>query len=102
MVTYEYQCKKCGEKVEHFFDMDERKKTVKCEKCGSVANRIFSTAGGHIKRTYVGDIWDKRNIQPVSDKNPQGKKANMERLTKMRGDKQSRIEAAREKRGRKG
>lgn len=47
MPTYEYECTKCGQRLEKFQQMsDERLK--KCPECGGKLNRLIGTGAGII------------------------------------------------------
>jgi len=101
MPFYDYRCNKCEEITECFFDeIKKRRDKIKCGNCGEDAKRIYTIAAGYVKKNRVGDIWDKKGIGPVSEGNSKAKQANMERVEKMRKDKESRIDMAREKRKR--
>ena len=42
-MLYEYECDKCGTRIEKSSPMGKAKKTVKCSSCGGKAKRAFST-----------------------------------------------------------
>jgi len=49
MPTYEYRCKKCGDRFERFQSIKAAPLTA-CEKCGGVVERVISAGGGLIFR----------------------------------------------------
>jgi len=64
-MLYEYQCEKCGEKLEGAFRMGEAPRTVEC-RCGAEASRVFSTFalsinGGIDRKTTFGEEMKQRN-----------------------------------------
>jgi putative FmdB family regulatory protein len=42
MPTYEYKCKKCGDRFEQRLGFFHNHKSVKCPKCGDEVERVFS------------------------------------------------------------
>lgn len=47
MPTYEYECKKCGHRLEKFQQMTD-KPLKKCPECGGKLNRLIGTGAGII------------------------------------------------------
>ena len=86
MPTYRYHCNNCDTFTDKFFDVKNRKKMVKCDKCGGDAYRIFTIGAGYIKKNFVGDEWDRRGIEPVKENDPDSetRKVNHERIKKIR------------------
>jgi putative FmdB family regulatory protein len=96
MPLYCYKCEECGYEMEYLFSIKSRKHHVYCEKCNAVAERIYKIGAAYVKHNYVGDYWEKENIEPVRDgRDLETKRRNNERIKKMR--EQSRINLEREK-----
>ena len=48
MPTYEYRCPKCGKEFEKFERRMTDRKTAKCPKCGTGAQRVISGGAGFL------------------------------------------------------
>lgn len=97
MPLYEYRCEDCEESTDlHMAMSGKRPKVIECEYCGGVAHRIFSVGASYIKKTYVGDIWDKADADPHHGNKKSVRNAQSDRIKRMR--EQSRINAERKKR----
>ncbi len=87
MPMYEFICPKCEKTRECFFEMSqekEREDGVPCLTCGLLCERQWSfPALAFVKHTYVGDVWEKNNIEPVKSGTDSAKR-NRERVKKMR------------------
>jgi len=96
MPNYSYRCENCGHKMEFYFELDKRKNKVTCEKCNGLALRTYEIGTAYIRKNYLGDIWEKENIEPVRDgRDLEAKRKNNERVKRMR--EQSRINLERER-----
>lgn len=96
MPLYNYRCENCGYKMEYYFEIDKRKDRVTCEKCNGLALRTYEIGNSYIKKKFLGDIWEKDNIEPVRDgRDLETKRKNNERIRRMR--EQSRINLERER-----
>ena len=58
MPIYEYKCKECEHLMEVYSDIDKRKASLKCEKCGKIAIRTFSIMAAILKKVRVEDVGD--------------------------------------------
>ena len=101
MPIYRYKCENCGKVEEKFLDISARKDKIRCE-CGCMANRIWEFGTFYLKTNFVGDIWDRAGVDPEKNQSPEGRKANLERLKKMRKENEPRVAKARELRKKKG
>ncbi len=43
-MLYDYECNSCGHAQERFFDVNQRKRWVRCPVCGRRANRVWVSA----------------------------------------------------------
>lgn len=65
---YEFECEGCSTRTERQFRMGEAPKTVKCDRCGSQAGRVFNTFalsidGAIDRKSTFGESMRKRNEQ---------------------------------------
>jgi len=63
---YEYECDGCRTRTDRQFRMGQAPATVKCEKCGKQASRVFSTFslsidGAIDRKSTFGESMRKRN-----------------------------------------
>lgn len=89
-MLYPFQCDDCGYEWDEVMSIDETRKRdagLSCPQCGGHASRVFIMQKPFVKKTRVGDVWDKSNVAT----DPQEvKKRNQERVNKMRKDKEDR------------
>jgi putative FmdB family regulatory protein len=77
-MVYEYECGKCGQKVDSSFRMGQAKKSVECPACGGRATRVFSSFalevnGGINRKSTFGEEMRQRNVK--AGKRMRGQKA---------------------------
>jgi putative FmdB family regulatory protein len=78
MPTYEYECKKCGERFERYQSITA-KPYAKCPECGGGARRRISAGGGIIfKGSGFYETDYKRKATPAADKAPKAKSSGKE------------------------
>ena len=84
MPTYEFECKKCKEKITRMFVKIAERNTQKCEKCGGNLNLLISTPHFKVKgfnaaNSYgvhekLGEIMDRGDKE--YGREPRGEKLN--------------------------
>ena len=75
MPTYEYECKKCGNRFERYQSINARP-LRKCPKCGGRVRRIIGAGGGVIfKGSGFYETDYKRKVVPPAEKKPETKSA---------------------------
>jgi len=84
MPTYEYRCSECEHLTEVYSDIDKRKESIKCEKCGKISKRTYSIGGAFIKKVRVEDVWRKAGVNVDDGETPERKMGNKRRIQKMR------------------
>ena len=84
MPIYEYGCLDCGHYTEIFTEIKNRKGSTKCEKCGKIAIRIYTTGGVFLKKVRVEDVWKKAGIEVGEGETLERKQRNSKRIKKMR------------------
>lgn len=83
MPIYQYQCED-GHVTDKFFDIIDRKTSVRCEKCGKNARRLYTIGGAFIKKVRVEDVWKAEGIEIGEGETVDRKNKNAERINKMR------------------
>jgi len=85
MPIYEYKCEECEHLTDVYSDIDKRKESIKCEKCGRIAKRTYSIGGAFLKKVRVEDVWRANGINPDErGETADRKRRNSKRIKKMR------------------
>ena len=48
MILYQYQCQKCNQISEHYFNMSDCQPTVQCPSCKDIARKVISIPGANL------------------------------------------------------
>ncbi len=69
MPIYEYECEKCGNRVEHWQKMSDPPLST-CDSCGGGMHKVISQTTFHLKGSgwYVTDYANKKQESKGSDK----------------------------------
>lgn len=77
MPIYEYKCGTCDKIIEVYCKMDDVMPFAICT-CGNKACHTYKTGAAYVKKTRVGDVWDKAGV------NVDTKKKQKQRVEDMR------------------
>jgi len=97
MPTYEFQCDNCGAVTDWSGSYDDRPKTVKCEHCAEGTAHYKISAGlrpvtrgsrgaeeDWNKSSTIGEFWERRGIEPGSEKSKELNKKRVKKLQQKR------------------